>query len=109
MNRGLHAYRGGRFDDALTLCADSRRRSETGLGGRAYLAAADFCIEAMAHYRRKDADKAKTSLAAAKRLIEEEFPTPAEGDLAWANDAVIADVLYREARALIEGEDGKPR
>jgi tetratricopeptide (TPR) repeat protein len=105
MNRGLHAYRSGRFDDALTLCADSRARSEKGEGVRAYLDAADHSIEAMAHLRRKDMDKARASLAAARRLIEEEFPTPDEGDLAAQNDALTAHVLYREARALVEGDE----
>jgi tetratricopeptide (TPR) repeat protein len=109
MGRGLHAYRSGRWGDALALCADSRARSATGLGGRAYLAAADHAIEALAHHRRKDPDKAKASLAAARRLIEEAFPTPADGPLPFPNDALIAQLLYREARALVEGKGNRPR
>lgn len=105
--KSLHAYRIGAFHEALqagarsrSLAAGANRESED-----FYVIATDHAIEAMAHYRLGRSEPARSSLSEAERLMREKFPKLSSGDLGenW-NDWLIAQILFREAKELLEGK-----
>jgi len=99
--KGLHAYRTGRFADALMACRESRRRTGQVRDACQAITAVDLAIEAMALRGHGDAAAAQRSLAEARQLIDQKFPVlDADG---WWYDLLAAHVLYREAEALVDG------
>jgi hypothetical protein len=78
--------------------------------GENALAAAAFAVEALALHRSGDAEGARRSLAEAKKLIDEKFLVLYGGGLgeAW-HDWLAAQLLYREAEALLENKQEQPK
>ena len=108
--KGLHAYRTGRFSEALASCQKSRRRAPSGTQAYIYsqqLIAADWVVEAMALHRQGEAAAARQSLGEAKRLIDEGFAL-LDALTLWEN-SLTAHILYREAETLIEGQKVEPK
>ncbi len=101
--KGLHAYRTGRFSEALASCQKSRRRDPQ----NQQCIAADWVVEAMALHRQGEAVAARQSLGGAKRLIDEGFAV-LDADWLWEN-SLAAHILYREAETLIEGQTVEPK
>lgn len=96
--KGLHAYRSENFDDALSACRESRRRSSATKGSAAALSALNLVVEAMALQRAGDATGAKRALTDARSHLDLHVPGM---DFAWWHDWLAAQILYREAEALI--------
>lgn len=99
--KGLHDYRCGRFVEARTACRNSRARAPSDF---AALLAGNQIVEAMSLYRQGAIGEARQSLAAADRLLDEQGPRPADGDLGefW-HDWLCCRILRREARKLADG------
>ena len=97
MSSALHAYRVGRYADALAACRESRRR-----GGSEAMVAADLCLEAVALERAGKADEARKVLAEAGVWTEERWPAWGErvSDWDW-HDWLVAHLLFREAGGLV--------
>ncbi|MHB1556561.1 MAG: tetratricopeptide repeat protein [Isosphaeraceae bacterium] len=104
----LHAYRLGRYDDAMTALKESRRRNEA-LPEGVYrpLAAAILELEAMIQFRQGHAEDARHSLAEARRIVLDRAFT--EGIIGAWHDWVVVAILDREARALLDPPAGAPR
>lgn len=99
--KGLYDYRCGRFAEARTACRNSRARAPSDF---AALLAGNQIVEAMSLYRQGAIGEARQSLAAADRLLDEQGPRPADGDLGefW-HDWLCCRILRREARKLADG------
>lgn len=96
----LMRYREGNFD-AASLWAD---RALPIAGGHVPRETMLRCLRAMIAYRKGDAAMARTLLNEARGPIDAYFAKPMElGDMksSWS-DWLIARILYREARALID-------
>ena len=99
-SNGLHAYRAGKFAEALAACRTSRRRNAQNPSEIPALTANDLTVEAMALHRLGNAAAARQSLVEAKQLLDDRFSIP---DDRWWHDWLVAHILYREAKTLIEG------
>jgi tetratricopeptide (TPR) repeat protein len=97
---GLHAYRTGKFAEALAACRHSRRRNARNQYEIHALTADDLTVEAMSLHRLGNAAEARQSLGEAKQLLDDRFSIT---DNRWWHDWLVADALYREAETLIEG------
>ena len=107
---GLQKYRAGRFDAAVTTCRASRPRGNSGSGDVDALAVTTISIEAMALERSGDAAGARGLLAEAKKLIDEKLVVLSGGELGeWWHDRLAAQLLYREAKSLLERDKNGPK
>ncbi|TWU06184.1 protein kinase domain-containing protein [Stieleria varia] len=93
---GLHHYRNGEYEQAITACETSRRLNQE--QNIAVLNAANHAIEAMAHYKLGNLEKATQSMAAVKTELGENLVFPGITPLTnfW-HDWLTARLLYREA------------
>ena len=109
MSKGLHEFRAGRIEAALTACRATRRPSGSASGDVNALAATVFAIEGMALHRSGDPSGAHRSLVEANNLIEKGPLFQGGGHFgdSWS-DWLVAQVLYREARALLESHQVGP-
>jgi serine/threonine protein kinase/tetratricopeptide (TPR) repeat protein len=104
---GLHAYRTGRLAESLVAYRESRQRNEKLAGGPYIpLTATTDALEAMVLFRQGDADAARRMLEDARSLIGAGLPSNERGTW-W--DWLAADLLAREARALIENPGAAAR
>lgn len=94
---GLHAYRNGKFADAITACETSRQLNER--QNVPILNVAAHLIEAMSHQQLGDAEAAKRSFSAAQSILANDIPKLGEAPFGtgW-HDWLFAKILYREAR-----------
>ncbi len=99
--KGLHDYRSGRYADAIAACRESRRRATPGPDETRHCTATSLAVESMAQKRLGDDAGAWQSLSEARRLIEDGFSILDRDG--WWQDWLTAQVLCREAEALIEG------
>ena len=100
-NKGLHAYRTGKFAEAVATSRQSRQRGATeGPPDSPVLDAANLVVEAMALHRQGDTAAARQSLGLAKRLIDLGFLIVGADDFRWYK-WLMTHILYREAEALI--------
>ncbi len=93
---GLHAYRSGKYQEAIAACETSRRLNEQ--QNIAVLTAANHAIEAMAYQKLCNAEKATQSVAAAKNEFDNNLPALGVASLSgfW-HDWLTAHILYQEA------------
>jgi len=109
LTKGLYEYRAGRFDAAVAACHASRPRINAGNGNVHALAAAVIAVEAMALHRSGDGSGASRSLAEAKKRIDEKLSVLDGDDLGtWWHDRLAAQVLYRDAEAVLAGNKEPP-
>jgi tetratricopeptide (TPR) repeat protein len=101
--KGLAEYRGGAFRSAIDWLEKSRQLLPE--SPVPHLEAQALCLQAMAHERLGEKDKARELLAQASKVINEQLPKDDSGALGegWP-DWIIAHVLRREAEVLIVGE-----
>ncbi len=99
-SNGLHAYRTGKFAEALAACRESRQRNARTPNEIPALTADNLTVEAMCLHRMGNADAARKSLDEAKQLLDDRFFIP---DNRWWHDWLVAHILYREAETVIEG------
>ena len=94
---GLYCLRSEDYESCLENCERCRSKSSN-----IVLNLSNFSIEAMAHFRMGEKEKALTSLAKAMRLFSIEVPDAQRATLNdhW-HDWLMAKVLYDEANALI--------
>ena len=105
--KALHAYRTGKYADALAACSESRRRNAETTEGHEPLAAADLAVEAMALHRQGQADAARSTLVAGKQLLDSGFSIVSGDD--WWDSWLAAYSLTREAESLIQGTKGQTK
>ena len=93
---GSHAYRNGKYQEAIEACETSRRLNEQ--QNIAVLTAANHAIEAMAHQKLGNSEKAIQSIAAAENEFDNNLPALGVVSLSgfW-HDWLIARILYQEA------------
>ena len=101
--KGLAEYRQGRFASAAEWLQKVLGRSDD-----IYRTVQAQMTLAMAQYQLKQAEEARVTLAKGLELAEARFPKPGKASLdeQW-HDWIIAHVLMREAKALIEGASGQ--
>ena len=105
--KALHAYRTGKYADALAACSESRRRNAETTEGHEPLATAGLAVEAMALHRQGQTDAARSTLDAGKQLLDSKFSI-VSGDASW-DSWLEAYSLTREAESLIEGPKAETR
>ncbi len=98
--KGLHDYRTGKYEDALTTCRESRRRAPAGKGDVEALTALNLVVEAMALHGKGGAGEARRTLERAGALLRQHVPGL---DASWWQDWLIAHTLFREAEGLLAG------
>jgi tetratricopeptide (TPR) repeat protein len=98
--KGLAEYRQGRFTSAV----DWAQKALSHPGDPAVRDVESFMILAMAQRRSNSSGDARASLAKGVEIADRKLPKLASGDLGdgWL-DWTIAELLMREAKALIEG------
>jgi WD40 repeat protein/tetratricopeptide (TPR) repeat protein len=106
--KGLHAYRTGKYADALAACRASRQRvGATAQYGLKILPALDLVVEALALQGAGEVDEARRTLDQAKPVIES-FVPGIDGGPEWL-DWLSARILYREAETLLEVNKADPK
>lgn len=96
---GLFEYRRGSYEKAVNWCTLSRASSYR---NKAHLALC-LLVEAMSQWKLHQESAARDDLAQAQQLIDTWFARPSRSAEAGAwNDWLIARILLREARGLIE-------
>jgi serine/threonine protein kinase/Flp pilus assembly protein TadD len=97
--KGLAEYRQGRFDSAAEWLQKVLGRS-----GDIYRTVQAHMTLAMAQYQLKQTEAARVTMAKGLEIAETRFPKAGKAGLdeQW-HDWIIAHVLMREAKALIEG------
>ena len=106
--KGLYQYRQSRFDAAVATSRANRTRIKA-LGAWDSAVTAVIVVEAMALHRTGDTS-ARRSLAEVKKLIDEKFLARIGADMNvdWQN-WLVAQLLYREAEALLEKKKDEPK
>ena len=101
--KGLAEYRQGRFASAAEWL-----QKALGQTADVYRTVQAHMTLAMAQHQLKQAEEARVTLAKGLELAETRFPKPGKASLdeQW-HDWIIAHVLMREAKALIEGKSGQ--
>jgi eukaryotic-like serine/threonine-protein kinase len=97
--KGLIEYRQGNFRQAVEPL-----QSVISQGGVASRTLQAYCVLAMAQYRLGQKDAAGASIASGRELAAEKLDSFKAGD--W-NDRIIAQLLLREADALIASSNNK--
>lgn len=105
--KGLHAYRTGRFAEAVTACRHSRRLHDHRQAVESGLRASDLAVEAMALHRQGNTAAARRSLREARRLIDDRLSI-GDLDARW-NSWLEAEEFCHEAEALIAGPKAATR
>jgi tetratricopeptide (TPR) repeat protein len=100
--KALHAYRTGKYADALAICRESRSLAPKSKGDVQCLTSLDLTLEAMALHRSGDETGAKRTLVEAKASLETNVP--GIDGAGWSFDWLSARMLYREAEGLIAGK-----
>jgi tetratricopeptide (TPR) repeat protein len=103
--KGLHAYRTGKHAEALAGCRESRRRAPETKANPQALTALNLVVEAMALQRSGDEGGAQRTLTEAKALLD--LHVPGIDSDRWWHDWLAANLLYREAVALLAVPPGK--
>ena len=98
-SNGLHAYRMGKFAEALAACRNSRRRNAQDQYEVHALTVGNLTVEAMSLHRLGNTAAARQSLGEAKQLLDDRFSIP--DNRRW-HDWLIAHVLYREAETMFQ-------
>jgi tetratricopeptide (TPR) repeat protein len=99
--KGLAEYRLGRFDSA----AEWQQKTLNATRNPSWLEAQAFLALAMAQHQLKHPAEAGAALAKGVEVIDTKLPKLESGDLGYDwGDWIIAHVLMREAKALIEGD-----
>jgi hypothetical protein len=103
--KALAEYRQGKFTSVEQLC----RKGLTDQTVKPVTAVAAGAVRAMAQQQNNQLDEAKKTLAQAVELARAKLPKLESGDLGedWP-EWLIAHILSREARALIEGGTNAP-
>jgi serine/threonine-protein kinase len=98
--KGLAEYRQGHFDVALEWTALALTHH-----GSDYRDAQAYAVQAMAHKQLNHTNEAHLALAAGNEIAENKLPKLDSEDVgnAW-HDVVMANILLREARLLIENK-----
>jgi tetratricopeptide (TPR) repeat protein len=98
--KGLAEYRQGRFTSAVEWLQPVASQS-----GDKYRTVQAHMVLAMAQIRLQRPDDARLTLAKGLEIVNTRFPKAGSGDLEdqW-QDWIIANVLVREAKELIEGK-----
>jgi len=98
--KGLAEYRQGRFASAVDWLQPVLAQ-----GGDMYRTVQAYMTLAMAQHRLLQTDQARVTLNKGLEIAEKRFPKGGKGSLdeQW-HDWIIAHVLMREAKALIEGK-----
>jgi tetratricopeptide (TPR) repeat protein len=104
---GLHAYRTGRFAEAVTTCRHSRRLHDQRQAIEGGLRASALAVEAMALHRQGNTAAARQSLREASRLIDDRLSI-GDGDARWST-WLEAEEFCHEAEALIAGPKAATR
>jgi hypothetical protein len=101
--KGLAEYRQGRFASAAEWLQKVLSRTND-----TYRTVQAHMMLAMAQHQLKQTEQARVTLAKGLELAETRFPKPGKASLdeQW-HDWIIAHVLMREAKALIEGNSGQ--
>jgi tetratricopeptide (TPR) repeat protein len=102
--KGLAEYRRGRYGSTVDWMQMAQaQKIVTGQGRRRHLSAQSYIVLAMAKHQLNQTDEAKTALATAAAIIQNEMPQVEGGDLTdgW-RDWLVAHALMREAKALIQ-------
>jgi tetratricopeptide (TPR) repeat protein len=103
LGKGMADYRQGKFADAVASLAKAAAASRASSRTDAAINAAAFAVMASAQQQLKQPEKARASLTQAQNAVNvARGPAP---DLRgnW-HDILIAQVLIREARGLVEGQ-----
>jgi tetratricopeptide (TPR) repeat protein len=106
--RGLADYRRGKAAAAVAILDPI----ESNTSFTPALNAVCHLVLAMAHHRRDNAKAASEHLARAAALLEKHLTDPTRFPLVtsvYDHDWLIAWLLHREAKALIEGDTGKAK
>jgi WD40 repeat protein/tetratricopeptide (TPR) repeat protein len=106
--RALYEYRTGKFAAALATSRANRTRIQA-VGTEDPAIAMVFTVEALALYSTGDAAGARRSLGETKKLIDEKFLALLGGELGYWHDWLAAELLYREAEALLETKTPEPK
>jgi len=103
--KGLAEYRQGRFANAAEWLQKALGRSDD-----IYRTVQAHMTLAMAQYQLQQIEEARGTQAKGLKLAEARFPKAGKANLdeQW-HDWIIAHVLIREAKALIEGASGNPQ
>ena len=101
--KGLAEYRQGRFASAAEWL-----QKVLGQNADIYRTVQAHMTLAMAQYHLKQVEEARVTLAKGLELAETRFPKPGKASLdeQW-HDWIIAHVLMREAKTLIEGKSAQ--
>jgi hypothetical protein len=99
--KGLFEYRRGNFSQAIEPL-----QSVISQGGVAARTVQAYCVLAMAQYKLGQKDAAAESVASGRELAREKLDSFKAID--W-NDRIIAQVLLREAGALVDSSNAKPQ
>jgi tetratricopeptide (TPR) repeat protein len=97
---GLAYYRSGRFAGA----ADWMEQALAKAGSDPARDADSYMVLAMAQHQLEQTDAARVSLSKGAEIVQSKLPSLSSGDLGektW-QDVLIANILLREAKALIE-------
>jgi len=94
----LLEYRQGHFDKALEWTQKAVARS-----GVSPFDAQSYLVMAMAHHHLNHSDEAHVALGKACEIVETKLPKLESGYLGAWTEWVVAQILLREAKQLIEG------
>jgi serine/threonine protein kinase/WD40 repeat protein/tetratricopeptide (TPR) repeat protein len=100
--KGLAEYRAGHYAGAVDW--QKRVPAKAAGGFRWCLTASAFAVQAMARHQLRQTEEARTALAQARSILANKMPKPEKGehfDPYWWHDWLRAQILYREAEALI--------
>jgi hypothetical protein len=103
--KAMHAYRSGRWMEAVTACNEARKANVK--PELPEFTAPMNALTAMAWWRLGEAEKARKALAAAKQAVDEKFRTSADLGDHW-HDWLVARVLLREAQMALKEKDDAP-
>jgi eukaryotic-like serine/threonine-protein kinase len=106
LTKGLADYRQGHFASAVDWAEKGLRADQEGdVGGYRECNVEAYTVQAMAYHQLNQPDKARAALAKGSELATTKLAKIEDGDLGggW-QDVIIAQVLLREAKALIEGQ-----
>jgi hypothetical protein len=107
--KALHAYRTGKYADALAACRASRQRVGATNYGLTLLPVLDLVVEALALQATGKPDEARRKLDEAKPVIESHIPEFDSGGRNEWHDWLSAHLLYREAETLLQVKKAEPR
>lgn len=103
LGKGMADYRQGKFADAVASLGKAVAVSQVGSRAEAANNAAAYAVMASAQQQLKQPEKARASLAQAQNTLTVARGPTADLGASW-EEILIAQVLIREARGLVEGD-----